>query len=51
MLKYPPDVSVSEISIDANLKMDERRDPDNFPVSRRRNDARGQYLRLPLIIK
>ena len=31
MRKYPPDVSVSETCIDANLKMVERRDPDNFP--------------------
>ena len=29
--KYPSDVSVSETCIDANLKMVERRDPDNFP--------------------
>ena len=26
-----PDVNVSETCIDANLKMVERRDPDNFP--------------------
>ena len=31
MRKYPPDVNVSETCIDANLKMVERRDPDNFP--------------------
>ena len=31
MRKYPPDVNVSETSIGANLKMVERRDPDNFP--------------------
>ena len=31
MRKHPPDVNVSETCIDANLKMAERRDPDNFP--------------------
>ena len=31
MRKYPPDVNVSEICIDASLKMVERRGPDNFP--------------------
>ena len=31
MGKYPPDVNVSETCIDANLKMVERREPDNFP--------------------
>ena len=31
MRKHPPDVNVSETCIDANLKMVERRDPDNFP--------------------
>ena len=31
MRKYPPDVNVSETCIDANLKMVEGRDPDNFP--------------------
>ena len=31
MRKYPPDVNVSETCIKANLKMVERRDPDNFP--------------------
>ena len=51
MRKHPPDVNVSETCIDANLKMVERRDPDNFPVSRRRNDARGQYPKLPLNTK
>ena len=30
MRKYPPDVNVSETCIDANLKMVERREPDNF---------------------
>ena len=45
---HPPDVIVSETCIDANWKMVERRDPDNFPVSRRRNDERGQYPKLPL---
>ena len=48
MRKHPPDVNVSETCIDANLKMVERWDPDNFPHSRRRNDARGQYPKLPL---
>ena len=28
--KYPPDVNVSETCIDANLKMVERQDPDNY---------------------
>ena len=31
MRKYPPDVSESDTCINANLKMVERRDPDNFP--------------------
>ena len=31
MRKHPPDVNVSETCIDANLKMVERQDPDNFP--------------------
>ena len=31
MRKHPPDVNVSETCIDANFKMVERRDPDNFP--------------------
>ena len=31
VLKHPPDVNVSDSCIDANLKMVERRDPDNFP--------------------
>ena len=31
MRKYPPDVNVSDTCIDANLKMAERWDPDNFP--------------------
>ena len=48
MRKYPQEVKVSKTCIDANLKMVERRDPDNFPRSRRRNDARGQYPKLPL---
>ena len=44
MRKYLPDVNVSETCIDANLKMTQR----TFPVSRHRNDARGQYPKLPL---
>ena len=44
MRKYPSDVSVSETCIDANSKLVERRDPDNFP----RNDARGQYPKIAL---
>ena len=31
MRKHPPDVNVSETCIDANMKMAERWDPDNFP--------------------
>ena len=31
MRKHPPDINISETCIDANLKMLERRDPDNFP--------------------
>ena len=48
MRKYPADVSVSETCINANLKMIERWDTDNFHVSRRRNDVPGQYPKLPL---
>ena len=50
MRKYPPDVNISETCIDANLKMVERQDPFNFSVSHCRNDARGQYPKLPLNI-
>ena len=41
----PSDVSVSEKCIDANLDGIQT----TFPVSRRRNGARGQYPKLPLI--
>ena len=48
MRKHPPDVNVSETCNDAYLKMVERRDQTKFPFSRCRNDARGQYPKLPL---
>ena len=51
MQKYPSDVSLSINCIGAFLEMDERQDQDNFPVSRRRNGAHGQYPKLSLRLK